>query len=284
MGLFIAVTVLNQLLLKWAADAGASTAQALFVRGSVCAMIAFLLGLIKGDKLTPSRLTKQALRFLNAGFALTAIMGSYRYLSATSVSLIARMDLPITLVFATHFGAKENRIQRTLALIAIIITVIAVLSGEAEQRALGLGLGFCGVGAIAIGYLFLRSATRTESAVVVAATPGLACAAFGVALILFTRETAIWSPAVTTALFVTGAAMYSLYRLTAILYQRLSIVDAEYPTIAVPLLSMPLEYAILGRRFTVTYIALTLVIVALLVIALVSRRESNEQRKSNQAA
>jgi hypothetical protein len=276
---YVLVTLLNQIALKWASAQGVSTAQALIVRGAVCSLLAIAVATGLGEAILPKHIKHQFIRFINAGFVLAALMASYHFISATSVSLISRMDIPIMVVAATSLGCNSNTFQRVLAYCTLGLTGLFIFVSSHNESTFGYFLAISGVVANVIGYVFLQTSVNSESPAVVALVPGIASVVFGLSIGIATKVSIVWSAKENGVLVCTGVAMYLMYKISIGLYKSLSLIGAQYPTILIPALSMPLEAWIMNRSFDAIYVLLTMIIMALLTGVLAAGRNNHESRQ-----
>lgn len=266
---YIGLHALNGLLLKQVANLGVATLDTLLVRGLACALTAAATGLWLGRSLWPNKPWLQVVRFVCSGLALWLITAAYRYANATTVSTISRLDTAILLVLGPLAGVAARPLQRLLAGGCIVLPLLVVSQGTLGrgEQAWGYALAFLGTLGITAGYLFLRSASKTENVQVVALIAGLAIASYGGAGRLLTAGP--WPDGAALGLCAaSGLVMYALYDLTVRLYRLMDIARAEYPTLIAALAVMPAEAWLFHTRFTTGYVVAMVANVALLGLIL----------------
>jgi drug/metabolite transporter (DMT)-like permease len=248
----------------------------MFFRGTVCAAIACFFGVVNGDQLKPKNVRLQLLRLVTTGFSLSAFTASYKYLSATSVSLISRTDLPLMILGGSFLQAKPRRKQQVLAGLALLLLGIGITNSPMTEPPLGFAFAFGGVLSLILGYSFLKSSSERENVSVVTITPAVASIVFGLTIGLTTSQEL---PKLDTlpVIAASGLGMFSMYRLSNLIYQRISTIEAQTPSIFLPILAMPIEVFGFGQNFSMEYALVVLGTVVLLATAQLARRKNHER-------
>lgn len=265
--IYVSLHTSNGLVLRSLSLSEVGTGQILFFRGMFS--LFFLVGIAKGriSHLFPNNRSLALRRLLVGGAALSFATASYQFLSATSVSVIARLDVAICVLIGFFFGERLPRGRGLLTLVfAILPSIGLVWWNSCLENAVGLFCAFTSVCLLSFSYFLLKKATEGERIEAVVAVPSFAILLFGL-LIVFVLPSAgsrsqlmpyVFNVWVWVQLFLSGLIMYFTYSFTAQLYQVMSVSRAEYPTLFSTLLILPAEWLLFESGFDWTFAFLVL--------------------------
>jgi drug/metabolite transporter (DMT)-like permease len=104
--IYILVLITNSLITKYLSNQGLDGSFILFNRGLICLLFVILAALLTKQNLKPQKLGIQIIRFFVAGIGLFCITNSFKFINATSVSLVQRLEI-LMVVIATSVISKS---------------------------------------------------------------------------------------------------------------------------------------------------------------------------------
>ena len=255
-GVMIASLIEVGICIRILALAEVPVAQSLVVRGLSCLALVAGYAWIYKMPLMPKSVRTQAVRATLAGLALTFLALSYNWLSASSVSVLSNIDVPLLIVLGPVIGATYTRKVRGLAFASIMLLVFYVASLEMHAD-LFFGLGTLLIGSLLLcfGYLYIKKSMADENKAVAILTPSLAIVAYGI------LESAVqpaiapaWNAGLLTICVLSGAGMFMAYVSTMKLYEMTDLATAEFPTLMAAVVIQPLEAWMLGAPLKAVYL------------------------------
>jgi hypothetical protein len=260
------------LCIKALAQHGVPVSENLIVRGLSCLAAVVILAGKKRLRLVPKSVRTQFVRAMLAGLALTFLTLSYNWLSASTVSVLSNVDVPLLIVLGPVFGVRASRTVRGLALLSIALLIVYTCNLE-KQASLVYGLTTLVTGSLLLcfGYLFIKKSMTEENEAVAVLTPSLAIIAYGfMEGAVSSQSWSAWSPGLLAVGAISGLAMFLAYVATMRLYELTDIASAEFPTLLAAVIIQPLETLFLGEpvRPVYLYTSLAFVLVTLMIMRL----------------
>jgi hypothetical protein len=230
--------------------------QSLALRGGFSFIAVLIYASLGRLSLVPKNPRTQASRAALAGLALGFFTLSYEYLSASAVSVLSNVDLPIMLALAPLFGMKLDKKIRLLSL-ASILCLVAYVAHLGQHQDLLWGLVTLGSGSflLCLGYLYIKKSMGEENSSVTIMVPSLAIVLYGLVFSQFSSE--VMAPTTTSLLIeaaLSGLSMFGAYIATMKLYSLTNIATAEFPTLLSSVLIQPLELFFLDAPLEAPYL------------------------------
>ena len=166
------------ILLKYLALSQAPFSATLILRGIIVIVLSISLAWKTGDSLYPKNTRFQFIRLLNSGLALGLGTLSYVYLSATSIALLARLDLFWILCFEKD--GRKGRLGRTYFILSLILLVGVALLRFPGDTSLGLMLAVLSTALLTWGFFLAQRSGTEENMSVAILVPGLSLVLFGI--------------------------------------------------------------------------------------------------------
>jgi drug/metabolite transporter (DMT)-like permease len=273
----IASLMMSGICMRALALQGVPYYNSLMMRGLVC--LGLTMGFARYRKLSlwPKSPGSQALRALLAGLALSLLTLSYNWLTASAVSVLSNMDVPILIVLGPWFGVRAKVMTRALALVSIGLLVFYV-SGFELQPDLFRGLSALSAGSLLLcfGYAFIKKSMTEENEAITVLTPSIAILLYGLGLAVFSGMShgGDWKPLYGVEGLLAGLGMFGAYYSTMRLYEMTDLARAEFPTLLSSVAIQPLEYLFLNVPLRSTYLFSSIGFVAATYIIL--RRKEAE--------
>ncbi len=276
--------VANGLATRSLAIEGVPLSISLIIRGLVCLVLVLGWALKNNWDLNPKNLKSQIFRAFLAGLSLTLYTLSYKWLSASAISVLSNVDVPLMIVLAPIFGIVANKNVRFLSGFSILFLLWYVASLERDET-LVVGLGVLGVALtlLCFGYLFIKRSMGEENPAVTILTPSLAIGVFGIGEFIFenislTTKHGGTGPLTSALIFqmcIAGISMFVAYVATMRLYGLTDLATAEFPTLLASLVIQPLELFFLGEQLRLEYFLSSLGFVLVLFLILRQQRKDN---------
>ena len=121
--IIIIASVFYALTLEHLIENGYNSPSVLVYRGIITFLITLILSIKSGQVLIPSKLSLQTIRIIVSGLALLMIIQSYRYLEASTVFMIARLDIPFAVIIGFALRKRGCDFKLILSLIAVLMAI-----------------------------------------------------------------------------------------------------------------------------------------------------------------
>lgn len=230
--------------------------ESLIVRGLSCLVCVLVYAHRCGLPLFPKSLKTQLFRAGLAGLALTFLSLSYNWLSASAVSVLSNIDVPLMVVLGPLIGVHASRLARWLSGISISFLILYVSNLEMNsQIVLGLSTLLVGTLLLCVGYVFIKRSMADENRAVAVLTPAIAIIVYGV--LETTPPHAIsthWSGIQFLICVLSGGAMFVAYIATMKLYELTDLASAEFPTLIASVAIQPIEAVLLNESMKSVYL------------------------------
>jgi len=229
---------------------GVPVSESLILRGFSCFIFVIIYAIKYHLSLIPKSLKSQLLRATLAGLALTFLSLSYNWLTASTVSVLSNIDVPLLLVLGPLIGIQASRLARVLSLISILF-LLWYLANLERQVNLLYGLGALTLGSLLLcfGYLFIKKSMMEENKAVAIMTPSLAIVFYGLFEMMGGSGSisSAWNQSNLIFCILSGAGMFIAYIATMKLYEITDLATAEFPTLISSIVIQPAELIFLNE-------------------------------------
>ncbi len=142
---------------------GISGAEILLLRSSCNLFAAFAIAVFTKTSIIPKQPKLQAGAFICSGLALLLIFTAYQYISAGSVSILQRLDIPL-LVIIFAFNRKSSLFQILLAILSfMLVAALVFFSKTTNEHPIGYFIVLSAVVIICINTLLQKKIALTEN-------------------------------------------------------------------------------------------------------------------------
>lgn len=249
--------VVMGLSMKVLALQGAPLSDGLVLRGATCFFIVLLYARTQRLSLWPKSLKTQCFRALLAGLALTLFALSYNWLTASDISVLSNIDVPLLMVLGPLVGIKTSSRIRLCALISIAFLVwyICHLSPE-TQIIYGLTTLMISCILLCFGYFLIKKSMNEENQAITILVPSLALIFYGLiqAMMTHTNGDFTWTSSLILIDVLSGLGMFGAYIASMELYKVTNLASAEFPTLIASLVIQPFEAVLLDIPLEVDYV------------------------------
>lgn len=246
-------------------DRGYKSPQIMIYRGSIALVFGIVISIFKRYSLIPITWKPQIIRFFVIGTASYFSIVSFKYLSASTVALINRLDIPFLIFFSIFLGKPKSNLQFWLSLwTVIIITFLAVDARFIDEEVIGFVYAFGSIILISIGYLLVQSSSNSENAFLLCNVFSLSNIIIGFTILFVERLNLSLNIKDVWILIVSGLSQILMYALTIALYRWVDIERARLPSVLAVFIIMILEMILEHKLFSISQIGLTIIIIGLL--------------------
>ncbi len=263
----VALTVSISLLgltIRSLAVADVALSESMCLRGFGSLVLTGIWAKAQGHSLIPRSIKNQFVRAVVAGLALTFVTASYRWLSASAVSVLSNADIPMLVILGSWIGQTSSIRAKTLSCVSIVLLAIYGLGIQSQTNwLLGLSSLFVGLILLCFGYSFIKKSMQQENRAITTMTPALALIVFG-AVQKITEPIIIspnWNSNLIVLGIVSGLAMFCAYYATMKLYDVADIAIAEFPTLVASLVIQPAEAVLFHQPLEAKPFVLTFVFI-----------------------
>lgn len=245
------------------AVSGIPLSESLILRGLVSLSLVVVWARVRGLSLRPKSMRTQFVRALIAGLALSFFSLSYNWLSASTISVLSNVDVPMLVILGSLIGQNSSRKSKILSLISIVLLVFYGLNVQQHSHWF-YGLSTLGIGLflLCFGYYFIKKSMNEENRAITVLTPSLAIIAYGLLQTFFDAPlTTAWDVQGGLVGLVSGVGMFGAYYATMKLYDLADIAMAEFPTLLSSLAIQPLETLFFNEPLVPSQLALTAVFI-----------------------
>jgi hypothetical protein len=227
--------------------------------------------------LRPKSMKTQFFRALLAGFALTLFSMSYNWLTASTVSVLSNIDVPLLVVLGPLVGIKASLRTRIFSLISISFLLWYVLGLEFQLHLFyGLTSLMSACLLLCFGYYYIQKSMKEENPAITIMVPSLAIIFYGLLQKAgISTVASTWSPELILLDILSGMAMFSAYIATMKLYKLTDLASAEFPTLIPSLVIQPVEAIILNVPMQANYILPSLGFVIMTYFILTSQHKAS---------
>ena len=239
---------------------GVSAGESLLMRGLSCLAVVLVFSRVSGLTIRIKAPRAQLIRALIAGLALTCYTLCYASLSASAVSTLSNIDVPMLLVLGPIVGVAVSKKIQAASLVSILFLALFVIGME-HNRVVWIGLAELMIGTVLLcfGYWFIKRSMNEENEAVTIMVPALAISVYGIAeWTVGSHQFSPWTPALAFVAILSGACMFLAYYATMKLYRLTDIATAEFPTLIASILIQPVEAFLLGEPTQMIYMVSTL--------------------------
>lgn len=220
----------------------------------------------KRAKIIPSNWNQQSLRLLVDGSSIWLLYQSFKYLSAASVSLIQRMDIPALIILSVLRKENKSSLQFWLSFWTILLIIFFVLDSKfIDEEPIGFVYAISSVILLATTFFLIKKQTTTESIYVLGNTFAIGLIFFGIIISIFNHSSFIIHVNHIWVFILTGIMQFMIVNTALKLFQWYTAERARLPFIIGVLVTMILEMIIEKKIFSFNQIGLTVLIAGIII-------------------
>ena len=245
--------------------------QILFYRGVFTLILTIIYAHYRNQALMPKEIAAQSVRFITTGGSLLLILFSYNYLSAGTVSLLQRLDIPVLIFFSIFITKRMQKMQTILSILVIAIVLFLAIDPQLiDEDRNGFLLVFCGIAMVAIGYMTVHRGSNRESVPSLINVASVSSIFFGALLMIFYGHTLKVSLINMLLLILSSVINIMLFYLTIERYKVYTPEKALLPFVwailSTAVIEMLLERSLYSLKEIFVTVGLTLLITIICLI------------------
>lgn len=246
-------------------DRGYSSSSVLLYRGIISMTITVLFALNSGQSVLPKKLHLQILRLTNSGIGLLLAFEAYRGLTASTVAMVSRLDIPIAVLIGFAAGRRKRDFKVGLSVFAICLVLsILFFSGTINENPVSLLLAIIAVIQISISYLLIKRSTKDENNFSIVNTTNIGCIAIGIIAGVVRGNLGALHLQHLWIFLLASLSQFALNYTSAVVYRRKEVERAQRPYLMGSLAVMVVEQLITWQFFAPLHIAYILAVISVI--------------------
>lgn len=260
--LFVAI---NNNTIEILTDKQYETSTIMIYRGFFSLSLFLLFSLFTKNKLRPKKLKPQLFRLLIDGLSIWLLYTSYKYLSAGTVALFQRMDIPILIIISVVAGQQKSSLQFYLSIWAAAILAFFIADAKLlDEDPIGFAFALSSVFLLSTTYFLVQKQTKTENRYSLGFIYSLGMILWGFLFSLI-KGTDIRINISDLWIFVTGGLLqFLLVYLALFLFNSYSAEKARLPFILGAFATLLAEMIIEQKLFTLNHIGLSVILTGII--------------------
>lgn len=259
-------------------DRGYSSSSVLLYRGIISMSITVLFALNSGQSVIPKNLHLQILRLTNSGIGLLLAFEAYKGLTASTVAMVSRLDIPIAVLIGFAAGKRRRDFKVGLSVFATCLVLsIIFFSGTINEDPLCLVLSIIAVVQVSVSYLLIKKSTKNENNFSIVNTTNIGCIAIGI-IAGFARGNLdalqlrhLW------IFLLASISQFALNYTSAVVYRRKEVERAQQPYLLGSLTVMVVEQLITWHFFAPLHIAYILAVISVIFVITLNNAPGRRQ-------
>lgn len=264
----IVLVGINSNLIEYLTDNGFTTSHILL--HSAVGSLLFIIPYIFITKQTVQFGYKQPLfygKLLVNAIGIYLLFTSYKYLAASSVSVIQRIDIPIIIITSVVLGQTKSALQFWLSIWAIILFLFFVIdSPYIDEDTTGFYLAISAAICLSMGYLLIKKNTKNNSIATVSIAYLLSFFVGGFIPLLYGNIITMptWQGTLNVIAFLQGGLQTMLTILGIQLLKDYTAEKARLPFVIGAFSALIIEMIIEKKWFSFNQIAISLIITGII--------------------
>jgi drug/metabolite transporter (DMT)-like permease len=268
----VVAAVVYNLSLDHLLGSGYSSSSVLVYRGVITLLITVVFAFGARQSVLPGKLHLQVVRLLNSGIGLLAAFEAYKGLTASTVAMVSRMDIPIAVLMGFVAGKRKKDFRVGLSVFAICLVLsILFFSGTINEDRFSLVLAIVAVAMISVSYLLIKRSTRDENNFTIVNTTTIGCLIVGLISGVLRGNLGVLHLADLWVFFLASLSQFALNYTSAVVYRNKDVERAQRPYLAGALVVLVVEQLLAQRFFEPLLVAYILVVVSVIFVITLKR-------------
>lgn len=260
------IIAINGNSIEYLVEAGYPTSLIMVFRGGFAFVLCTGICLFTAQPLFPTKWKYQVVRLINNGISALLLFESYKFLSASSVGLISRVDVPFLILLYFFRGEQKSNLQLWLSLWTIAMIGFLILDARfIDEVPIGFLYALGSVVLVSVSYIMIKKSVETESAYVLSNVNSISYMAVG-CFVMFSRHLSwhiglkhLWIFA------ITGLMQFATFVIGVWLYKWYSAEKARFPFVIGAIATMGVEMIIEQKWFGLSQIGLSLLLTGMIL-------------------
>jgi drug/metabolite transporter (DMT)-like permease len=263
--LIIVMVAVNNNCFEYLTNEGLHAPVILFYRSVFTLLLTVIYATRHHQLLVPKNIKEQSVRFITTGGSLLLVLSSFNYLSAGTVSLLQRLDIPVLIIFSILLHKKKHWVQILFSVLTVIIVLFLTMDPQfIDEQRNGFLLMFGSIGMVAIGYLTVHKGSHSESVPALINVASVSGLFFGCFIILLHHHSWLISLKDMGIVAISAIVNIMLFYLTTRRYKAYSPEKALTPFVcaifSTSVLEMIIEQKLYSKQDLFITAALTIII------------------------
>ncbi len=251
---------------------GYSSSTILFSRGVIAFFFTLFLSMRYRVSIIPLKYYFQLFRLVNSGISLLLIFQSFRYLEASSVSMVQRLDIPFAVLIGFITGQRKHDYRIGLSVFACCLVLsIFFFAKQIGEKPIGLIFAIIGVIQLSLAYLLAKKSTGEENNFVIVNTTNIGCIIVGLTSGVIFGNLTLIKPQDFGILYVASIFQFILHYLSCVLYRHHDVAIAQRPYLLSAFVILIVEQILDKRVFDLSHNGI--IIFVIVIIYLVTLKE-----------
>jgi hypothetical protein len=265
--IIIIASVFYYLTLEHLIHHGNSSSSVLLYRGIITFSITVLLSLKSRQRIVPANINQQLLRMAVSGTALLMIFQSYKYLEASTVCMIARLDIPFAVLIGFVLGKRKVNFKVGLSLFAFLLVLsIFFFAKHIGEGIPGLALAIMSILMLSVSYTLVKKSTDNENNFVILNTTNLGGIAVGLLGGLIFGNLNAFHLADIWIFLLASTSQFLLNYTMCVLYRNREIEHGQRPYLVAALVLLIVEQLCHGFLFDAHHTAIIILVIGVIYL------------------
>lgn len=233
--------------------------------GGIALVINIIYAIIKKKRIFPKFWIPQLIRIVIDGASVWLFYESFKYLSASSVAIVQRMDIPLLVLISFYAGNSKSSLQYYLSFWSFLI--LAFFVADAKFIDEGIAGFFLSIGSVALRastYFLIQKQVRYEDDSVLNITYLFGIFTAGLILYFYQQQSINIAPTDIPFFLVGAVSLYIIVQLALKLFAWHPAERARLPFVLGAFATMILEMIIERKIFSFTQIGLSILITGII--------------------
>ncbi len=263
--IIISSAVIFYLTLEYLIKKGYSPSSVMFYRGILSFSLTFLLSMNSKQIIIPKNLRLQFFRIVISGIGLLLVFESYKYLEASTVSLISRLDIPFAVLIGFFLKQRKKDFKVILSLLAFcLILSIYFFAKHIGEGSFGLTLSIVSILLVSGSYILAKRSTKEENNLVVINTVNVGSIIIGLISGAIIGDLHVIKMADLWILLLASLSQISLNYSLSVIYRHKEVEEGQRPLLISVLILLFAEQVIHQRVFDLHH-SLIIILVFLVI-------------------
>lgn len=233
--------------------------------GAFALVLNCIFCLYKKTSMFPKNWKLQTVRLINNGISTFLLVESYKFLSAGSVSLVQRTDIPFVIMLSLLYGERRSSMQFWLSIWTILMVIFLIIDARfINEEPIGFIYAFVAVLLLSLSYILVKKSADVESPYVISNVNCVGLIIVGAAVMFLKGDSWYIAPEHLWAFILIGFVLFIIYIVAMPLYKWYTAERARLPFVIGALATLTLEMIIERKWFTLSHMALAILITGMI--------------------
>lgn len=229
--------------------------------GTVAFILNCIVGPLTKNAILPKQWKFQLYRMVNNGISALLIFVSFKYLSAGSVSLVQRTDIPFVILLCIFIGDRRSSLQFWLSIWTILTILFLIVTAPLiDEKPIGFVYAFLGVTLLSSSYIMVQRTATIETPYTLSIVNSIGMILVGTIAMFINHYSWHIASKDIWIFFLGGIMLFLLYVVAVRLYVWYKPERARFPFILGAIATAIIEMIVEHKVYSIELIALILLI------------------------